>query len=324
MAIIGICTFPIIPLLCFPLPPIFHLLNGGYNGQVGVGKSFAVYPGDKVKIEAYAKFEGTNSSNASPFASALLSAFGLSAPGTGETGTARAGLNTWGTLVDAGYHQPDPARPQAHVTILILDRDYNFLDFATQQISDSPEQVGASPDVDHEYLTREYTIKEPGFVYMYVSNNSPVNVYFDDVTFTHTPTRVIQYNEYYPFGLQTSSSWTRENNSNDFLYNAGAELNSAAGWYETFFRGYDPALGRFNQVDPMASAASSFTPYNYAFNSPVLLNDPMGIIRSIILMGYRTTTLTACSSSRVWERILRRGRGIIGVISLAQTTGTSS
>ncbi|HEU5146397.1 MAG TPA: hypothetical protein VFT90_06775 [Chryseosolibacter sp.] len=45
--------------------------------------------------------------------------------------------------------------------------------------------------------------KEVGYVFMYVSNNSPVNVYLDDVQITYTATRVIQYNEYYPFGLQT-------------------------------------------------------------------------------------------------------------------------
>src|SRR5690606_33829366 len=77
-------------------------------------------------------------------------------------------------------------------------------------------------------------------------------------------------------GLQTSNSWTRENSSNDFLYNGGSELNGTTTWYETFFRGYDPVLGRFNQIDPMAHASSSFTPYNYAFNDPVFFNDPNG------------------------------------------------
>lgn len=43
--------------------------------------------------------------------------------------------------------------------------------------------------------------------------------------------------------LQTSSSWTRENSNNDFLYNEGSELNKTTGWYETAFRNYDAALG---------------------------------------------------------------------------------
>jgi RHS repeat-associated protein len=83
--------------------------------------------------------------------------------------------------------------------------------------------------------------------------------------------------KYYPFGMQTANSWTRENTTgNNYLYNAGAELNQTANIYETFFRGYDPALGRMMQIDPKASKYSSLTPYNYAFNDPVYWNDPFG------------------------------------------------
>ena len=48
------------------------------------------------------------------------------------------------------------------------------------------------------------------------------------------------------------------------------------GWYEMFYRGYDPALGRMLQVDPYASSFASQTPYNYALNSPGVINDPSG------------------------------------------------
>ncbi|NBW35353.1 MAG: hypothetical protein EBR30_10115 [Cytophagia bacterium] len=60
---------------------------------------------------------------------------------------------------------------------------------------------------------REYTAKEEGYVFMYVSNENAtlVDVYFDDIVMTRTRSNLIQYNEYYPFGLQTANSWTREN-----------------------------------------------------------------------------------------------------------------
>jgi RHS repeat-associated protein len=110
-------------------------------------------------------------------------------------------------------------------------------------------------------------------------------VNFDDFKVTHTKTNVIQYNEYYPFGLQASTSWTRENNKNDFLYNAGSELNVTSGWYDLFFRNYDPALGRFMQVDPMAT--SEIATYQYAGNNPVVFNDPIGASRADYNRGYR-------------------------------------
>ena len=94
---------------------------------------------------------------------------------------------------------------------------------------------------------------------------------------THHQSKVIQSNNYYPFGLQHTSSWTRSTErKNNRLYNAGSELNEQTKNYETFYRDYDPAIGRFNQIDPLAGSFSNLTPYNYAFNDPVALNDPNG------------------------------------------------
>ena len=107
--------------------------------------------------------------------------------------------------------------------------------------------------------------------------------------------RVIQYNacpsvakrrrEYYPFGLQTSASWTRENTKgNNYLYNAANELNQSTQWYETFFRGYDPALGRFLQVDPLSFSEQAT--YQYAGNNPVIFNDPIGLSKMPITWAF--------------------------------------
>jgi RHS repeat-associated protein len=79
-------------------------------------------------------------------------------------------------------------------------------------------------------------------------------------------------------GLQTSASWTRQDSKNDFLYNAASELNATTCCYETPFRGYDPAIGRFMQVDLLA--VSEQATYQYAGNNPVYFNDPMGTTKS--------------------------------------------
>jgi RHS repeat-associated protein len=79
------------------------------------------------------------------------------------------------------------------------------------------------------------------------------------------------------FGSDTTNSWTRENTTgNNFLGNGGTELNPTSKVYDLAFRNYDPALGRMNGVDPMASKYASLTPYNYSFNDPVSFNDPSG------------------------------------------------
>jgi RHS repeat-associated protein len=91
-------------------------------------------------------------------------------------------------------------------------------------------------------------------------------------------TRVGRHNEYYPFGLQTAKSWTRDNSTaNNFLANGGTELNPTSNLYDLDFRNYDPVLGRLNQVDPMADKYGSASPYHYSFNNPVSFNDPTGL-----------------------------------------------
>jgi len=80
----------------------------------------------------------------------------------------------------------------------------------------------------------------------------------------------------YPLSLQTNTSWTRDNTTNNFLYNQGSELNTTTAWYDLFFRNYDPTLGRFVQVDPLASSSSSISSYSYSANNPIMFNDQLG------------------------------------------------
>ncbi|QKJ30323.1 hypothetical protein HQ865_11310 [Mucilaginibacter mali] len=93
--------------------------------------------------------------------------------------------------------------------------------------------------------------------------------------------KVVQENSYYPFGMVMSNSpVSTPSKPNLQLYNAGAEWQNDYGdlpdYYQTFYRNYDAALGRFIAVDPKANATESLTPYQYAGNNPAMLNDPMG------------------------------------------------
>ncbi len=63
---------------------------------------------------------------------------------------------------------------------------------------------------------------------------------------------------------------------NNFLGNGGTELNTTTGVMDLEYRQFDPVLGRMNQVDPLADNFPSHTPYNYSFNAPTVMNDPLG------------------------------------------------
>jgi hypothetical protein len=46
------------------------------------------------------------------------------------------------------------------------------------------------------------------------------------------------------------------------------------------YRSYDPAIGRWWQIDPLAALAPEQTPYRFGFNSPMNFTDPWGLFET--------------------------------------------
>lgn len=89
---------------------------------------------------------------------------------------------------------------------------------------------------------------------------------------------LLQYNSYYPFGLEMGGmSFVSGAMENNYKYN-GKELQTAhnLGWYDYGARFYDPQIGRWHVVDPLAEKMQMWSPYNYVFNNPIMLVDPDG------------------------------------------------
>lgn len=90
---------------------------------------------------------------------------------------------------------------------------------------------------------------------------------------------IIEENHYYPFGLkqQGYNNAVSGGNSlaNDYKFN-GIEWNQdfSLNLYEMDVRMYDPAIGRWNRIDPITHYHNS--PYNAMDNNPINGADPIG------------------------------------------------
>lgn len=93
---------------------------------------------------------------------------------------------------------------------------------------------------------------------------------------------IIEESHYYPFGLKQKGYNYIVNGGNSLAqqwkfggkqYQEELDLN----WYDVSARNYDPAIGRWMNVDPLAEKMRRHSPYNYAFNSPVYFVDYDGM-----------------------------------------------
>lgn len=106
---------------------------------------------------------------------------------------------------------------------------------------------------------------------------------------------IVQASDYYPFGLvmrQSDPGYIPGYLKNRYLFN-GKELQDdvfegrSLYWYDYGARFYDPQIGRWNAVDPMAENNHyAWTPYAYVYNNPIALIDPFGLDSTRIRNGF--------------------------------------
>jgi RHS repeat-associated protein len=142
------------------------------------------------------------------------------------------------------------------------------------------DQVGADQEFK-VHVKNNMPVAKNGYLYVYVSNETPnINVYFDNLQVTHIKGPLLQEQSYYPFGMQmagiSDKAMGKLDSKNKF--NGGVELEEDYGvnLYSTFYRQYDPQIGRFNGVDILSEKNAGMSGYHFSGNNPISFNDPKG------------------------------------------------
>lgn len=265
-------------------------LNGSANEKYGLARSISVMPGDVINAEVYAKYVDPVTSN---WNAALTTLVNQVAAGTAGVVVDGANYSTSTSSFPSTYpglqSKTDNGAPKAYLNWLIFDRNFVFQTGGFKQITTAGKEAGT--DVAHErvFNTNPIVIAEPGYVYIYVSNENTtlVEVYFDDFKVTQNKSAIIQSDSFYPFGL-TFDSYQRENSvENRYLYNQGTgeKTFKTERVYDLGLnvdmsrdRVYDYVTGRWWQVDPKGDkeGQESWSTYQYGFDNPVRYNDPYG------------------------------------------------
>ena len=122
------------------------------------------------------------------------------------------------------------------------------------------------------------------YVYQYKDHLGNIRLSYSDSdnNGTISQSEIIEENNYYPFGLlqkgynknvsSNGNSVAQKKKFGGFEYQEELNLN----WYDMSARNYDPALGRWMNLDPSAAKYVSVSPYTYALNNPVYFTDPDG------------------------------------------------
>lgn len=142
------------------------------------------------------------------------------------------------------------------------------------------------------------------YVYNYTDHLGNIRLSYTMQPDTNPPVlTILEENHYYPFGLKHTNynSDTREYFSKEtggvkiaqippggilnnitpkyqYKYN-GKELQDELGlnFYDYGARNYDPAIGRWMNIDPLAETSRRWSPYTYCYNNPIMFTDPDGM-----------------------------------------------
>ncbi len=265
-----------------------YLLNATNNtneNKTGLGIALKVMAGDKFSVycRSYHKrpaggYSGTTNSI---IVSELINAFAgrPSILSKGITGAQISGQPGFPTSMNGLIGSQPPqgtGLPKAAVNWILFDEQFKFVTGGFDMVGDAGSNT-AGTFKTHSLL--QLPVAKNGYLYVYVSNESKTNVFFDNLQVIHDRGPIVEETHYYPFGLtmagissKAAGSLANKKKYNGIEFENDLDLNT----YDAFFRELDPQIGRWWQIDPKTEDMEQWSPYVSNYDNPITYTDPLG------------------------------------------------
>jgi RHS repeat-associated protein len=255
-------------------------LSGASNERYGPAKSIQVFPGDEFRAEVFAKYLDKNQSSWSASLTTLVAQIISGTAGVVQEGSSFSTSTSsfpFAGLLSSGATD---AAPMAYLNWLVFDKNYKFIPSVSGYVRLSTAAREYGQDVAFEKLISPLIkITEPGYVYIYLSNeeSQPVEVYFDDFTVSHFRSPVVQMNDYLPMG-NTFNTFERDDVQEQILKFNSKPVDNFFSFILADFgrRNYALTAGRFFLQDRFQEKYFGMSPYQHAANNPLKFSDHQG------------------------------------------------
>ncbi|WP_212003397.1 DUF6443 domain-containing protein [Chitinophaga sp. HK235] len=267
------------------------LLSGQSDGKkTGPSLVLRVMAGDTVQIGANAFYKSTAVKKNNPLLplSGLLNQTLQTASTTAGNGSVHTApwtdqppliannltTDSYERLKSTNDQKGDPLRPKAYLNYIYFDEHFKMVEDGS-----GVKQVQPVPDQLQQLGTDKMVVSKSGYLYVFPSNESSQQLYFDNITVSLITGPLLEVTHYYPTGLVmegissnalkgTSYPDNRKKFNSYELQTREFMDGGSLEWYDFKTSLYDQQIGRYLQFHEPKKFQEYLSPFHYMFNKP--------------------------------------------------------
>jgi RHS repeat-associated protein len=274
-------------------------INTGGNKRVGPSIILKVMTGDTISISTLSWYQGAVQPAATGVTAISTELIPLLTAGVGaENGSKLGSVPTAysspllgsdiATLISDDSSTYVSTRPKAFLNWMVVGEDYVAATSSPNHVNAIQIPVCNSGDTSKQIVgLSNMVVRRNGWIYIYLSNESAMDVFFDNLVINLKHGPLVEQKDYYAFGMENPALSTQaikyQYNKNRYDYNGkeiqSQEFTDSSGLNEDDYgaRFYEPQIARWFNIDLNSENHYNITPYNYVLNNPLIYHDQYGL-----------------------------------------------